>query len=630
MLVAFVFLIACAWFGWTIGCRLPIFDDWHKRAAFTAGFGLLIGTWMVFLLSWLAGRLTEPTTITASLLLAAAAKYISKKYPHAAPAVKIDRTGIFVVAAVCAILMLINNSVVMGSNQWGDMTVGANVWYDYPLHFAVINSFAQRSNFPPQHPYLYGAPMGYHFIMDFQSAILVKGGLSLRDSILLPHLLSYFVLCSFAYFIGRQITKSKAAAAFAIILFLFNGNAGIFQFGQDAMNSKDVLNFVQHMPKPYSDIDSQGIKFMNNVFTIFIPQRATLLGFALSVIFYFMLLQMLEKRDKRTMALAGILLGLMPLTQAHSFLAASFVAACWAACIVAKSKKRLAEIKLLLWFAVPVLVLALPQAAWMFQQVQSAPKFFAVQTGWLERNANLGVPELAIFWLANAWLVLPLALIGIGLAKKGKRKIYLPFLALFIICNLFRFQEYAWDNMKIFIHWFFFSCVFAAIPLGMLWEDGRKTLKAAAIALLLASTASGLLTLAWWDSNDIGLYTREELQAADWIRLNTEPEAVWMTSDAQNNIVSTLAGRRIVAGEQVLAKSHGLDVRQGLRDEDAFYSTADCAIIRKYNVAYVLVGPKEDELKKANRALFRDNPQYEKVVELPINGAVAEIYRAHC
>ncbi|MFH1200429.1 MAG: hypothetical protein V1708_05155 [Candidatus Micrarchaeota archaeon] len=628
MLVTTIFIAGCIALGWGVARRIGFLDDAHKRLAFATGFGILVGSWLAFLFGWAAGRLTEISVLAAAAVLAAGAWHLLKNCKETKPR-QHDRFGLAFVAAICIVLMLINNATVLEASKQGGWTAAGNVWADYPLHLSIIYSFSERSNFPPMYPLLLNAPMGYPFLADFLSAVLMKGGLDVRNAILLPHLLLYFVLASFGYFLAREITKSNAAGAIAVTLFLFNGNTGIINAAKDAMDSNNALNFLSHLPGTYSNIPDQAIVFANLIFAVFIPQRSAIMGFSLLLLFFYMLYRMLERHGKAEMLAAGAILGLLPLAHGHSFIVAAIAAACFGAYRLFKAKDKAAEFALLFWFALPALVFALPQVYWISQQVKQ-PAFLTQQWGWLERNKAMGVPELFLFWLANTGIILPLALVGLGLASNKARMLYVPALLAFIVGHLVKFQPWEYDNIKLFLPWFFFTCIFAAIPVAMLWQDKKKTFKAAAIALVLVATASGVLTLAWWWNDDPGLYSREELQAAQWIRQNTEPEAVWITSDAHNGIVYTIAGRRVISGLHIFANNHGLNYDPAAADVTRFYATGDCAIANKYGAKYLYLSPQEISLEKARRETFSNNPHFQKVTEFQYPWGEAEVYRINC
>ena len=70
------------------------------------------------------------------------------------------------------------------------MLTGSN-WQDTPFHYDIIESINQ-GNFPPQTPNYSGTPLGYHYFVDFHTAIVEKMYGYLPN--LLPVLNAVFIL----------------------------------------------------------------------------------------------------------------------------------------------------------------------------------------------------------------------------------------------------------------------------------------------------------------------------------------------------------------------------------------------------------------------------------------------------
>src|SRR5438477_3896399 len=62
-----------------------------------------------------------------------------------------------------------------------------NNYGDLPFHLSVITRFAFGQNFPPEDPTFAGVRFTYPFITDFISAIFVRAGASLRDSLFIDN-----------------------------------------------------------------------------------------------------------------------------------------------------------------------------------------------------------------------------------------------------------------------------------------------------------------------------------------------------------------------------------------------------------------------------------------------------------
>jgi hypothetical protein len=196
-----------------------------------------------------------------------------------------------------------------------------------------------------------------------------------------------------------------------------------------------------------------------------------------------------------------------------------------------------------------------------------------------------------LFWLKNLsphWLVFALAY---GMAKPKLKTFYLAFVGLFVVGNLLVFQPYDWDNIKLLVWWFLPSCVLAGFFLEQLWL--RHSWRGASVALLLfvLMTATGAasvyreLHLSWL------MFSREDLELADFVRGSTGKDALFLTSDKHNNPVACLGGRRILMGYRGWLWSHGVDYRAREQDVMTIYSGSERArdLLTRYSIDYVLI-----------------------------------------
>ncbi len=653
MLVAAAFTISGFLFGIFISNHLKFLDDWWKKGAFALGLGILVSTWLVFILSWCLGSLSEFSILLSSLVLLL---IFAKYYRHQRLKLAGDIWGLAFCLCVLAFLIYLNARL-LPHMDGGNMIAGGNIWGDAPFHLGVIHSFSEKANYPPKYPILQNASLAYPFLIDFLSAIYLKGGLMLSDSLILPHVIFYFTMVSFLYFLGAHFGRRRWAGAFLILLFLFNGNFGAYYALKDAAASPDPMNFLMHPAKAYSHIDPPGvpygfslhegldrIEFMNLLYSFFLPQRSSIMGLGLLLVLLLLLLEAISKRSRQNLFIAGSLLGLLPLVHAHSFLMASGLAATAFsyAFLIANDRRRLTCD--LAYFIIPCLALALPQLLFMQSQIEGA-EYFKYRFGWMQPS-GASIPELAVYWLRNFGVILPLAIIGFFLSSREMRLMALPCFLLFLLGNLFQLAPWDWDTNKVFIAFFLFLCYFAGIALDALVSLGRRRSNAGepifvalgrrllipiALLLLIFATFSGVLTLIYWHGDRPTLYSSADFEIAEWIRENTDPDAVWLTSDAHAHVVPGLTGRQAVMGLRWYLFSHGLEARKRPieRDVQSFFADPTCAVPRKYRASYLFLGPSEKAIFSAESRLFEANSAFVKVYESSA-GPVIAIYRIDC
>ena len=92
--------------------------------------------------------------------------------------------GYFLFYAVVAVIFWKVFSRAVIEDNTGLSTGLLNNFGDLPFHLSVITSFAFGNNFPPEDPTYAGVRFTYPFLSDFVSAVFVKCGADLRESML--------------------------------------------------------------------------------------------------------------------------------------------------------------------------------------------------------------------------------------------------------------------------------------------------------------------------------------------------------------------------------------------------------------------------------------------------------------
>jgi hypothetical protein len=246
----------------------------------------------------------------------------------------------------------------------------------------------------------------------------------------------------------------------------------------------------------------------------------------------------------------------------------------------------------------------------------NAGKFFEWQFGW-----DRGKEDAIWFWVKNSGLFIPLTL-G-ALLWRGKRPLvshklllfFLPFSLCFIVPNVLKMAPWIWDNIKVLFYWWLASAPLVALLISRLWQQANWK-RAVAVVLFACVTASGALDVATilvtpvqlqvFDSAGIGF--------AEMIKQKTEPRALIMHAPVHNHPVF-LTGRRSLMGYPGHIWTHGLDFAQRESEIKTMYAgTVDAAsLLRKYGVAYAVVGPLERNQMNVNDQFFS---RYEIVGEV--------------
>jgi hypothetical protein len=522
-----------------------------------------------------------------------------------------------------------------------------NNFGDLPFHVSVITSFSFGNNFPPQDPTYAGVRFTYPFLTDFVSAIFVRCGADLRQSMFLENFVVALAFVGLMHRWALEMLRDKLAAILTPVLVLLNGGFGwILLWDQVKKNKDGLVGILNGMPPSFTVIPETTWRWGNAISTLLIPQRGFLLGLPLAVIVFtqwWVSAEEKRKREKgeegkgkkgkrkklkkvhmdepapvnsqhftlfpfsaipqsmRRMIAAGVVAGLLPLVHAHSFVVVMVVGGC-----IALLQRRWRD-----WitFAFVASVIALPQMWWStHNSAVDAGKFFEWQVGW-----DHGQENPLWFWLKNTGLFIPLTLAALLWRHDGKplisRKLlvfYLPFTLCFIIPNVLKMAPWIWDNIKVLFYWWLASAPLVALLLARLWRQGIVK-RAIAVCLLACVTLAGGLDVAAivLRSNEYGIFTAPGIQFAELIKREAAPQAVVIHAPVHNHPVF-LTGRRSLMGYPGHVWTHGLEFGPRESEIRRVYAGAPDAnaILRKYGVAYAVVSPLEKNIMNVNDQFF--------------------------
>jgi hypothetical protein len=536
-----------------------------------------------------------------------------------------------------------------------------NNFGDLPFHLSVITGFSFGNNFPPQDPTYAGVHFTYPFLTDFVSAIFVRCGADLRQSIFLENFVVALAFVGLLHRWALEMLRDKLAAIITPILVILNGGFGwmLLWYKLTDKSNDGVLGMLQNLPPSFTVIPETTWRWGNALSTLLIPQRGFLLGLPLAVIVFTEWWKSAERpadrkkgeegqgKDRgeqgkrgrgkskrktkdtdliqaqvttseretftlfplspiphpmRRMIAAGIVAGLLPLVHAHSFVAVMVVGGC-----IALLQRRWRD-----WitFAIVASLIALPQMWWStHNSAVDAKQFFEWQFGW-----DHGQENIAWFWLKNTGLFIPLTIAAL-LWRRDKKALvphrllifFLPFSLCFIIPNVLKLAPWIWDNIKVLFYWWLASAPLVALLLARLWRQGGVK-RVLALSLFVCVTLAGALDVAAivLRSNEYGIFTASGIQFAELIKRETPPQSVVIHAPVHNHPVF-LTGRRSLMGYPGHVWTHGLEFAQREAEIKRVYAGSPdaVAILRKYAVDYAVVGPLEENLNVNQSFFFR-------------------------
>jgi cytochrome b len=521
-----------------------------------------------------------------------------------------------------------------------------NNFGDLPFHLSVITSFAYGNNFPPEDPTYAGVRFTYPFLTDFVSAIFVRCGADLRQSMFIENFILGVSFVGLLHRWALELVRDRLAAVLTPLLVILNGGLGwILLWPLVKQNAQDPWEILNSLPSSLTIIPDTTWRWGNAISTLLVPQRGMLLGLPLAVIVFtqwWLAEERLGERGKREegkgkrlntkkrrekteaaarvhaqtpfpllpffpltpsakrMIAAGIIAGLLPLVHAHSFVVVMVVGAC-----IALIQQRWRD--WILFFVAASLV-ALPQIWWSTHNSSvNAGSFFDWQFGW-----DRGKENPAWFWLKNTGLFIPLIVAAIlwrGKSYLVSRRLllfYLPFTLCFIVPNLVKMAPWVWDNIKILFYWWLASAPLVALLLARLWHQ-RGLRRILAVGLFICLTLAGSVDVGTivLRSAKYQVFDRPGIQFAEIVKRVTEPRALIVHAPVHNHPVF-LTGRRSLMGYPGHIWTHGLEYLPRESEIKRLYAGSPAAVelLRRYDVKYAVVGPHERNVANVNDQFF--------------------------
>ncbi|HSX01580.1 MAG TPA: hypothetical protein VLF67_05045 [Candidatus Saccharimonas sp.] len=424
-----------------------------------------------------------------------------------------------------------------------------STWADLGLHSALITHQAAPAQLPLDLPLASGTHLTYPFLIDFTSALLVRAGWSLHAAIFWPSLL--LILAALQLFIGLSLRlfNSLPAAAMSLCLFLCNGSAAGLDAAWQMWRSSGLSlgQFLSHLPANFSAVDNLNAHFNNFTADILLPQRGFLFGLgaflAIAVLLHAIRQHPSSPFTSRWRLATGVILGLMPLAHAHSFVAAAFLVAAFG---LADVWTRPNHWRHWLPAAIAAASLAIPQLAW--QQLASPHGSGGhLAVGWMAQSGQ----SLTSFWWANFGLAGPFLILlpWVLLNPRWRPQLvwYAPMLALLLLSQIYSLQPFEYDDLKLIFYVYLMACLWAGAFIAQLVRRHAGHLLYLA-PIILAVTIPGALTVTREFQLHDQFASPDALALSQWVQTHTAPSTVFLTTDKPNQPIATIAGRAIVFG----------------------------------------------------------------------------------
>ena len=550
---------------------------------------------------------------------------------------------------------------VMRVDAAGNWHVGQSTYGDLPMHMSFVTGLVGKK-FPADYPFYPGSRLSYPFLTDSLSSTFYLLGSSLQAALIVPAVLMSALCYMGVIVLARDMTNGKKTALLAAALFFLNGGLGfLYDFDlaggtwtvdQDApflvrigqtvsgwfSTAADRINHILtgYYKTPTNQPDPNNLRWSNVICDMMVPQRTLLGGWCMVFPCFYLLntefrARMMDPENKgRGLVLLGVWAGAIPLVHTHSFLAlglASFGAMCYdlihgdpKAMTVRRPRGKIL-IRYLIYGAIAAAFAAPQLFGFTFAQAfrGGTRSFITPQFNWVNNPSGQGMRDLYLwFYIKNIGLPF-LALIAALFDRNPRnRRIFAMALPIILSAEFIRFQPNEYDNNKLFYLAWLLCAMIIADWCSRLWKrlsgmHGRNFL--AVLAAIVTFLSAGLTI--WRECvSDYVAFSSEAVEAGQFTKNHTAPDAVFITGTQHLNPVASIAGREIVCGPNLWLYWHGFDTREREQELTEFYEDpkAHPEIPVKYGAEYVYVSSYErnsydvdmDGLEKIGLKIFEN------------------------
>ena len=471
MITAILFMLLFAISGICISEVVFTKQSFHIRIWLGLALGLLLLTWLPSLFAFAFGftLLAQLFAAVTSLLCIAVSVivFLLRRKQGRTNSYSIGQKWMVLLwtAPILILFFSLLNTHILYKHVDGSLWVGQVTYGDLAMHLGFITGIAEQGIFPPQYSIFPGHALNYPFLCETSGASLFQLGATARQAYILSAGYAFVLVLYGVYNFFAQWLKKPSRAVLATILFFFGGGFGFFYFfdlsksggllpallgtyGQTA--SQTLLEGFYQTP---TNIPALGLRWVNPIVDMLIPQRATLFGWA----FLFPCLYLLhglafEKKNENAVPLA-IIAGLLPMIHTHSFLALGVISAVY--CLTDLISVRFERKRILAWgiYAILACAIAAPQLFLFTFKQASESSLVRFHLNW----ANEGDSYLW-FYIKNMGFLFLLMPIAFLVLPKRDKKIYAGAIFLWILAELVEFQPNDYDNNKLLFIWHAFTC----------------------------------------------------------------------------------------------------------------------------------------------------------------------------
>ena len=506
---------------------------------------------------------------------------------------------------------------VMRVAEDGSWHVGQSTYGDLPMHLSFITNLANAS-FPADYPFYPGEQLSYPFLMDSLSTSFYMMGCSLQLAAIAPACLMMTLCYAGVLLLAREMTGGRKAAVIAMLLFFLNGGLGfLYDFDQAAGFESDgsltVIARLQNILEGYyktptNQPQPNNLRWSNVICDLMVPQRTLLGGWCMVIPCFYLLYTSFapgkreEGRSVLSVALLGVWGGALPLIHTHSFLALGLFSAGTLVYDLIHERDRWRQLLWYLLYGGVAVALAAPQLIlFTFAQAfqgEGANTFLTFQFNWVNNPQGRGMRDFYLwFYIKN--IGLPFIALLLALCEKNARhrRVFSGALAIILAAEFIRFQPNEYDNNKLFyLAWLMCTMIVADWTVMMYRRlNGLRARRVLAALVAVVTFLSAGLTL-WREAvSDYQSFSAGSVEAGEFVRDNTDEDAMFLSGTQHLNPVASIAGRKVVCGPDLWLYYHGFNTTERKADIARFMTApeSNLDVLGKYNVDYIYVSSYE-------------------------------------
>lgn len=489
------------------------------------------------------------------------------------------------------------------------------VYWDFNIHYPVIQSFVYGDNFPPENESFSGLPMTYHYPFYILTAAYASTGLGLVNAINLVSVMIFFFMLLVIIGLCEEVFKNRFIGFIAVSLTLTSSSLRFIDYllSSKSINPMDIFNgIITNNSHPYffSFVKDNPFGYNGTMFNLFYFIAERHLIFTVSYII-FCLVAMYQRKYLTTIGsiIVGILMGLF---FQWNLATTIMIGGCLSLLfIIAPNRKKTFLILLpftIMFLAQVIHIKSIINSEWFYPEVSKYPKInFEFPT--MPNSYPLSFSNALGYYFYAYGLKIFFFFSGLALLFIKKRDIFYIVISLtlptFIIINTLQFFPLSiWDNHKFIRPMNIIIDTVAAYVLFLLFIKRGKIIKIFSIFAFILLTLSGLIEAFPFLNTEPNVgYSQYPTDLINKVRLYSHPKSVFISSSTKE---LHLAGRVVFLGDSddepgaiSVVDAAQLDRQKRKSIMENIYNINDlknfCGLIMKNHINHITFNNQEKE-----------------------------------